>query len=375
MLAILGTESAEPTLTFFHCEDRTCARMVASEHFAGRSWKRMALAPDNTSVALGDAGGTVRLVDGVSGRLRWTHQGHGGYVLCVTFSPDGSRIVSAGADRTLKIWDTLSGNELMAWQDAEGVPCEIVFTAASVIGVGVADLRTSHMAVWSTTDFSTSVGETLRRASEPADLVDQLLKEQVLCQDVLDHLRTDPGLGEELRARALRLARERRDDPQKLNRSAWEVVKLPTQGDERYRQALRWAEAASGRKPDDGMIQNTLGVAQYRAGRYADAVDALRRSRTLNSGLTPSALAVPSDTIFLAMALYQLGRADEARAELDRLWPIRGPMKFLTDDETRGFLAEAEALILGTPPSASTQPKTDDVDSGTDATDNGRGAE
>ena len=39
-------------------------------------------------------------------------QGHTDIVLCVAYSPDGTRIVSGGADKTLKMWDSATGAEV-----------------------------------------------------------------------------------------------------------------------------------------------------------------------------------------------------------------------------------------------------------------------
>ena len=64
--------------------------------------------------------------------------------------------------------------------------------------------------------------------------------------------------------------------------------------------------------PDDAPILNTLGVAEYRVGRYEDALATLTRSNDL--------LDAPNyaDLAFLAMANRQLGRVEEAHA-----WPER----------------------------------------------------
>ena len=45
-------------------------------------------------------------------RLHITLTGHDSYVTSVAFSPDGQRIVSGSADKTVKIWNANSGKEL-----------------------------------------------------------------------------------------------------------------------------------------------------------------------------------------------------------------------------------------------------------------------
>ena len=44
----------------------------------------------------------------VEGQEPLTLKGHSGYVMSVSFSPDGKRIVSGSLDNTLKVWDISS---------------------------------------------------------------------------------------------------------------------------------------------------------------------------------------------------------------------------------------------------------------------------
>ena len=52
-------------------------------------------------------------------RRSWTLSGHQGWVLWAAFSPDGTRVVTASADGTARIWDATTGEQLV---DSERTP-------------------------------------------------------------------------------------------------------------------------------------------------------------------------------------------------------------------------------------------------------------
>ena len=51
----------------------------------------------------------------VGGRQVHTLQGHSDSVCVVTFSPDGTRVVSGSDDRLVKIWNTETGAEVSSF--------------------------------------------------------------------------------------------------------------------------------------------------------------------------------------------------------------------------------------------------------------------
>jgi uncharacterized protein HemY len=103
-------------------------------------------------------------------------------------------------------------------------------------------------------------------------------------------------------------------------------------------EAVEHARRAVDLAPQQGGFYNTLGVAQYRAGDWQGAVDALGRSMELAGG------GSAFDWFFLAMAHWQLGQQDLAREWFEKavLWmDERQP-----DNEELGrFRAEAEELL------------------------------
>ena len=57
-------------------------------------------------------GETVRLWDASTGELSKTLTGHMGFVLSVSFSPDGKTLASGSRDETVRLWDTATGKHL-----------------------------------------------------------------------------------------------------------------------------------------------------------------------------------------------------------------------------------------------------------------------
>ncbi len=98
----------------------------------------IAIAPDGRHVASGssiparerDARGTLKVFDLQTGEETLSLPGHEGFVEAVRFSPDGKLLASAGsprspaggmeADRTLKIWDAVTGGEVCTYSAHDG---------------------------------------------------------------------------------------------------------------------------------------------------------------------------------------------------------------------------------------------------------------
>ena len=73
----------------------------------------MAFSPDGTRLASAGDDGTVRVWDAATGQEALTLKGHTAEVSSVAFSPDGTRLASAGDDSTVKVWDAATGQEAL----------------------------------------------------------------------------------------------------------------------------------------------------------------------------------------------------------------------------------------------------------------------
>jgi predicted Zn-dependent protease len=128
-------------------------------------------------------------------------------------------------------------------------------------------------------------------------------------------------------------------DAQSRNSLAWV---LATRADPSLRnpgRAVELAKKAVELAPLQSVIWNTLGAANYRAGDYRGAVEALQKSAVLSQNNHFSA-----DAFFLAMANWQLGNKERARN-----W-YRAGLAWMdkyaaANEEFKRFRAEAAALL------------------------------
>ena len=74
-------------------------------HLSGGPGFHMSWRPGASEIAVAHADGAIRIVDANSGRLTRTLLGHAGQVRGVSWSPDGTRLVSGGLDCTVRTWD------------------------------------------------------------------------------------------------------------------------------------------------------------------------------------------------------------------------------------------------------------------------------
>jgi len=103
--------------------------------------------------------------------------------------------------------------------------------------------------------------------------------------------------------------------------------------------AVELARRAIEQEPESPIIQNTLGVARYRAGDSLGAIEALTKAEELAPDQNFS-----FNGFFLAMAHWQLGYKAEARAWYDKAdaWMERNAPQ---NEELIRFRAEAAALL------------------------------
>jgi WD40 repeat protein len=88
----------------------------------------VALSRDGTRALSGSGDKTLKLWDTGSGQCLQTFEGHTSYVTSVALSRDGTRALSGSYDHTLKLWDTASGQCLQTFEGHTGTVASVALS-------------------------------------------------------------------------------------------------------------------------------------------------------------------------------------------------------------------------------------------------------
>jgi len=244
--------------------------------------------------------------DATTGQELLTLKGHTiGTQKSVSFSPDGQRLASAGNDVAS------AGNDTVKLWDARPWTPE------------------------------------LRAQSQARSLLTARREQMKSLDDLQASIRSDKTISDLVRQQALDWSElfwknyAKRKSLQ-LNSDSWKVVRQPVLAAEQYQSALELVVEANSLRPNHGPYLNTLGVAQYRARKYKDALVTLTRSEKLNAPNFGG--ESPHDLVFLAMTRFQLGEQKQAADLLQKVKSIAAQAK-QKDAELDAFIKEAESLI------------------------------
>jgi WD40 repeat protein/Tfp pilus assembly protein PilF len=344
-----------------------------------------AFSPDGHLVAVQDAGKALRLVETDTGRtLAKLTSPDACDTICAVFSPDGSRLaVTTNDGPAVHVWDLRAIRRRLAglgldW-DAPAYtvddPCGPSAPPLPPLRVDYGDLD-AHLPDFDEEPAPLVERYSARLRSDPDDADAYHHRAHALAglrrfSEAIDDLghavRLRPSEGHYRAMRGLFLAHLNRfeaaiedleaalalepDSPllrwrlsDFCNGRAWQLAGGPGPHRDLDR-ALALCRRAVALSPGEAVSLNTMGVVEYRVGRFAEAIATLERSLAAGSGLSAG-----FDLFFLAMAHHRLGRRDEARTCLDRGLRWMSGQHGLDEREVRelaAFRAEAEAVLAG----------------------------
>jgi WD40 repeat protein/serine/threonine protein kinase/tetratricopeptide (TPR) repeat protein len=246
----------------------------------------VAFSPDGERLASCGADATMKLWDLTSGQELRTLKAHTDTVTGVAFSPDGQRLASCSKDRTIKIWDArpLTAElraELLAFDLLESLGGKSLSNAEVIRQIR--DRRTLAKPVRQRAlDLAESNWE--REVSRQAsDLVTTLFDKMHLKEEVINAIRADDAIQEQVRQKALEFAQQRRQNPHTLSELADRLAQAGkhAEAEKIYRQSLILGDKHIDGSPNNRDDQIERGHTFWRLGtllrgtkRYDDAEQA-----------------------------------------------------------------------------------------------------
>lgn len=133
--------------------------------------KCIAVTSDNSCLIIGTEDGTIKICDLNSGELLKTLNGNTDHVYSVVCSQDGKKIISSSKDKTIRVWDFKTGDQLLRITDTNpSETCYITADEKYIISV-----HTAQINLW---DLNTgSLLETLKE--DPNDTAKTILEKLI----------------------------------------------------------------------------------------------------------------------------------------------------------------------------------------------------
>ena len=258
-------------------------------------------------------------------------------------------ILELETGRVLADWRSQVGNGAMAWSDdgqllaVGGGGYDPRVYVWKVRRGALSSMLQGHTAEVVGAQFAHS-GYLLATSSWDETLIDQYPKDPNLLE-LRSQAHDRLGHREQAEADRKQAAETPRAGAEQYNNLAWRLATGPVATRDAER-ALALARKAVELTPGAAIYLNTLGVALYRKGQYAEAIATLEKSLAASKGQSDA-----FDLYFLAMARHSLGQITRARVDLDRAVRWQRDHSNLTQsgwsEELNLFRAEAEQVLAG----------------------------
>jgi WD40 repeat protein/serine/threonine protein kinase len=328
----------------------------------------LAYSPDGKMFASTSFDATVKIWDPATFKLLRTLKGHSFLVFGLAFTPDSRRLITTCRDGTVKVWDPTSDQDALLTLpfrcgEFPDVMChpdgKQIYLVTGLKQVKIFDAR--------------PLTPEIRAEREALGLLQGLFTKPLCQADVRDYLHSLPTITPEARRLALELVEgyQEETDPERYYQASWALLRQPYLNAFQYRYALRQAETACRLAPWQGRYQMALGLARYRNGKYAEALDSFTRAEQRYRATAASLALAPTQGLaalnalwqadplqqplaahlaFLAMTQQQLGQTEKAQTTLEQLRQLMAKPDWAMNAEVRSLLREAEAMVRGAHP-------------------------
>src|SRR6266487_7088454 len=114
-----GSDSAHHSLSI------TVGSTLYTYHGHHNGITAVAWSPDGKLIASASFDKTVQVWNALTGQLYSVYRGHSNWLTAVAWSLDGKLIASAGFDKTVQIWDALTGRHILTYYGHSDVVTDV----------------------------------------------------------------------------------------------------------------------------------------------------------------------------------------------------------------------------------------------------------
>jgi WD40 repeat protein/predicted Ser/Thr protein kinase len=262
-------------------------------------------------------------------------------VCAIAEHPDRSRLAAACEDGSIVLWNTSTQEKITTISSRTNSLQTISFTADGKALVAAGE--ESPLLIFETARPAEGYG-VRHCAARGRCVATPMIEQKFMADEIIARLSADKALPEDTRAAAIEHVQRRSDNPNRLNSDAWGLAIPSASPIADYERGLKLSRRAVDLFPDDYGFQNTLGVLQYRCGRFDEALTTLQACAETGRRLNGS--PHPCDLIFLAMTHHRLGADSDAAELMSQAEALMKLPQFATDNELLGFIKELRSAKI-----------------------------